>query len=187
MTGQVIQGTPAAFVSELVSVLAAVLEVSGSIRPADQRSADGWLVTLQASDGAEGSLVEVSHTGYANLGLTHRRRLFLGDSGEDLRGEDALIGKTPQRFSIRFHFQPDVHVSLTGNGQTALLRLGDGAGWRFRSDTDSITLDDSVYFGSGAAPRRTNVLVISGQTDGDGETIVRWAFRREKRPGLPSS
>jgi len=138
-------------------------------------------------DGAEGSLVEISHTGYANLGLTHRRRLFLGDSGEDLRGEDALIGKTPQRFTIRFHFHPDVHVSLTGTGQTALLRLGDGAGWRFRSDTDSITLDDSVYFGSGAAPRRTNVLVISGQTDGDAETIVRWAFRREKRPAPPSA
>lgn len=139
---------------------------------------------VQASreDGAEGSLVEITHTGYSNLGLTHRRRLFLGDSGEDLRGEDALIGKTPQKFAIRFHFHPDVHVSLTGTGQTALLRLGDGAGWRFRSDTDAVTLDDSVYFGSGAAPRRTNVLVISGQTDGDGEAIVRWAFRREKRP-----
>jgi uncharacterized heparinase superfamily protein len=141
-------------------------------------------VESHREDGAEGSLVEISHNGYANLGLTHRRRLFLGDSGEDLRGEDALIGTTPQRFSIRFHFHPEVQVSLTGNGRTALLRLGDGTGWRFRSDTDAITLDDSVFFGSGA-PRRSNVLVISGRTEG-GETLVRWAFRREKRPA-PSS
>ena len=56
-----------------------------------------------------------------------------------------LLGTTKQRFTIRFHFHPDVQVSLTGNGQTALLRLGDGTGWRFRSDTDAITLDDSVY------------------------------------------
>jgi uncharacterized heparinase superfamily protein len=144
--------------------------------------------TVESSrdDGAEGSLVEVSHSGYSGLGIKHRRRLFLGSSGEDLRGEDALIGTTPQRFAIRFHFHPDVHVSLTGNGRTALLRLGDGTGWRFRSDIDAITLDDSVYFGSGA-PRRSNVLVISGQTEGSGETVVRWAFRREKRPSPPSS
>jgi uncharacterized heparinase superfamily protein len=143
-------------------------------------------VESNRQDGAEGSLVEITHSGYSGLGVSHRRRLFLGDSGEDLRGEDALIGKTPQRFAIRFHLHPDVQVSLTGNGRTALLRLGDGTGWRFRSDIDAITLDDSVYFGSGAA-RRSNVLVISGQTEGDGESIVRWAFRREKRPSPSSS
>jgi len=62
--------------------------------------------TVESSrdDGAEGSLVEVTHSGYSGLGVRHRRRLFLGSSGEDLRGEDALIGKTPQRFAIRFHF-----------------------------------------------------------------------------------
>jgi uncharacterized heparinase superfamily protein len=138
-------------------------------------------VESKRDDGPEGSLVEISHSGYSGLGLTHRRRLYLGDSGEDFRGEDALTGATPQRFAIRFHFHPDVQVSLTGSGQTALLRLGDGSGWRFRSDSDGITLDDSVYFGSGAQPRRTNALVISGRTDG-GETMIRWAFRREKRP-----
>ncbi len=142
-------------------------------------------VESHREDSAGGSLLEISHNGYANLGLNHRRRLFLGDSGEDLRGEDALIGTTPQRFSIRFHFHPEVQVSLTGNGQTALLRLGDGTGWRFRSDTDALTLDDSVFFGSGAA-RRSNVLVISGRTEG-AETIVRWAFRREKRPAHSSA
>ncbi len=141
-------------------------------------------VESHREDGPDGALVEITHSGYANLGVTHRRRLFLGDSGEDFRGEDALIGTTPQRFAIRFHFHPDVQTSLSGNGRTALLRLGDGTGWRFRCDTDAITLDDSVYFGSGS-PRRSNVLVVSGQTEGQGETLVRWAFRREKRPVAP--
>jgi uncharacterized heparinase superfamily protein len=138
-------------------------------------------------DGPEGSLVEISHNGYSGLGLTHRRRLFLGDSGEDFRGEDALLGATQQRYSIRFHFHPDVQASMTGNGQTALLRLGDGTGWRFRCDSDGVALEDSVYFGSGAQPRRTSALVISGRTDSGGETIVRWAFRREKRPASPTA
>jgi len=138
-------------------------------------------VEAHREDAAEGSLVEVSHNGYANLGLTHRRRLFLTDSGENLRGEDTLTGTTAQRFSIRFHLHPEVQVSLTESGRAALLRLGDGTGWRFHSDSDAVTLDDSVFFGSGSA-RRTNVLVISGQSEGNGDTIVRWAFRREKRP-----
>jgi uncharacterized heparinase superfamily protein len=144
--------------------------------------------TVESSreDAAEGSLIDITHSGYSGLGIKHRRRLFLGDSGEDLRGEDALIGKVAQKYTIRFHLHPDVHVSLTGNGRTALLRLGDGTGWRFRADVDAITLDDTVYFGAGT-PRRSNVLVISGQTEGEGETIVRWAFRREKRPSPSSS
>jgi uncharacterized heparinase superfamily protein len=143
-------------------------------------------VESRREDAAEGSLIDITHSGYSGLGIKHRRRLFLGDSGEDLRGEDALIGKVAQKYTIRFHLHPDVHVSLTGNGRTALLRLGDGTGWRFRSDVDAITLDDTVYFGAGT-PRRSNVLAISGQTEGEGETIVRWAFRREKRPSPSSS
>jgi uncharacterized heparinase superfamily protein len=144
------------------------------------------VVESQREDGEGGLFVEVSHNGYGGLGLVHRRRLFLGDAGDDFRGEDTLIGTTRQRFTIRFHFHPDVHASLTGNGQTALLRLGDDSGWRFRTDTDAVTLDDSVYFGSGPTARRTNVLLISGQTDGSGETTIRWAFRREKRPATAS-
>jgi uncharacterized heparinase superfamily protein len=142
-------------------------------------------VESNRNDGPEGSLVEVTHTGYANLGLTHRRRLFLSDSGEDFRGEDAIMGAARRPFSIRFHLHPDVHVSLTESGRTALLRLGDGTGWRFRSDSDVIALDDSVYFGTGVA-RRSNVLVVAGETQGEGETAIRWAFRREKRPPTPS-
>ncbi len=56
MTSEAVLATPAAFVNELVSVLAAVLEVPGTIRPADAKPADGWLITLQASDGAQGAL-----------------------------------------------------------------------------------------------------------------------------------
>ena len=56
MTAPTIGGTPAAFVTELASVIAAVLEASVSIQPAAADPASGWLVTLQASDGAQGSL-----------------------------------------------------------------------------------------------------------------------------------
>jgi flagellar motor switch protein FliN len=54
MSAEPAAGTPAAFVSELASVIAAVIEAPGSIRPADALATGGWLVTLTASDGALG-------------------------------------------------------------------------------------------------------------------------------------
>ncbi len=143
-------------------------------------------IETKREDGPNGCLLEIAHNGYAGLGVVHRRRLYLGDSGGDFRGEDSVAGSVAQPFAIRFHLHPDVHASLTGNGRAALLRLGDGAGWRFRSDTDSVTLEDSVYFGAGGAPRRSNVLVVSGRSQAGEETVIRWAFRREKRPASQS-
>ncbi len=138
-------------------------------------------VSAVREDSAHGMLLEMTHNGYAGLGLVHRRVLFLSDGGEQLRGEDTLIGSTRQDFTIRFHFHPDVQASLTGIGQAALLRLGDGSGWRFRVDSGEVSLEDSIYFGSGPLPRRTSVLVVSGHTNG-ADTMVRWAFRRDKKP-----
>ncbi|HLG86502.1 MAG TPA: heparinase II/III family protein [Alphaproteobacteria bacterium] len=137
-------------------------------------------VESHREDSPEGVLLEIFHDGYANLGLTHRRRLYLAAGGEDFRGEDSILGDAVHPFAIRFHLHPDVHASLTQNGRTALLRLGDGSGWRFRSDGETIMLEDSVYFGAGDTPRRTNALVIAGHAGG-GETTIRWAFHREKR------
>jgi uncharacterized heparinase superfamily protein len=150
-------------------------------------------VEAARQDTGDGMLLEISHNGYAGLGLVHRRRLFLGDGGEDFRGEDALIGATPQRFTIRFHLHPDVQASLTAGGKTALLRLGDGSGWKFRVDAEDLpleadlSLEASVYSGSGSVPRRSKALVVSGQTRRDRDTVLRWAFRREKRPASPGA
>jgi flagellar motor switch protein FliN len=53
MTGT---GAAFAFVSELASVVGAVLEAKAAVQRAEAAPTSGWLVTLQASDGAQGSL-----------------------------------------------------------------------------------------------------------------------------------
>ena len=141
-------------------------------------------VESRRDDAPEGSLVEISHDGYAGMGLVHRRRLFLSEAGDDFRGEDILAGTQSHPFAIRFHLHPEVQVSLTQNARGALLRLGDGVGWRFRTDGETVALEDSIYFGSGASPRRSSVLVVSGHS-APGEVSVRWAFHREKRAPIP--
>ena len=132
--------------------------------------------------------LSVAHDGYAKpFGLRHQRRLYLSASGDDLRGED-ILNPTPSRrggdaagsdFTIRFHLHPCVTASLIRDGSAVLLRTPGGAGWRFRAAGATLELADSIYL-TDAAPKRTQQIVLSGDTSADlEEIVVRWSFRRE--------
>ncbi len=124
-------------------------------------------------------LVEAHHDGYRKLtGLVHRRALYLAPDGNDVRGEDCLIGSAGQNFAIRFHLHPRIQASLAQDRSTVLLRLPNGTGWRFRMGEGSLALEDSVYCPDGFTIRRTLQIAVHGTT-GDGTTTVRWALRRE--------
>lgn len=146
-------------------------------------------VTRQDSDA--GSLVEAAHDGYREThGLVHRRRLFLFENGEDLRGEDSLEGadgqRKPEEFTIRFHLHPSVQAGILNAGDAALLRSASGQGWRLRVAGGVLELADSIYLGSGPEPRKSRQLVIRGQT-APGTTTVKWALRREKPAATPAT
>ena len=127
------------------------------------------------------ALLEVSHDGYAGLaGLTHRRRLLLAAGGEDLRGEDSLEGGGTADFAIRFHLHPEVSATLSQDGETALLRLPKGGGWRFRARGAALAIEPSVYLGSAGRVRRSQQIVLSGAVSGAGG-MVKWALRREAK------
>lgn len=139
------------------------------------------VITREETRGAH--LLEGSHDGYVPLnGITHRRRFYLGHQGHDLRGEENLtcsvgLGK-PVDIAIRFHLHPRVQVSLIRDNQEALLRLPGGSGWRFFNSTGDLTLENSIYLGEGARPRKTKQLVISGTMNEDYGQI-KWALQRE--------
>jgi uncharacterized heparinase superfamily protein len=134
-------------------------------------------VEAAREDGDGWTLLDASHDGYGST--RHRRRLFLGGNGEDLRGEDILTGAAGRAFTVRFHLHPSVQTSLTQSGKAALLRAGDGNFWRLRVEGAQLGHESSVYLGSGV-PRRTVVLTLTGTTD-DGETVVKWALKRDKK------
>ncbi|MFM2043565.1 MAG: hypothetical protein RLY86_2141 [Pseudomonadota bacterium] len=142
-------------------------------------------VEVVRQDGETGTLVEAAHDGWREShGLVHRRRLFLFETGEDLRGEDTLEGPGPANggatpFTICFHLHPAVQVGLLNAGDAALLRGASGQGWRFRVRGGVLELAESVYLGSGVDPRKSVQLVIRG-TALPGVTTVKWALRREK-------
>jgi len=149
-------------------------------------------VSATRKEQVSGTWLETSHDGYREeIGLSHRRRFYMAIEGDDIRGEDSLfvplgavpLSNTEKPFQIRFHFHPDVRVSLSQDQQSALLVQNGKAGWRFRTDGGPLSLEDSVYLGAGHKPVKCQQIVVSGNAfcDSDGETRsnrVRWSFRK---------
>ncbi|MEM7729020.1 MAG: heparinase II/III family protein [Pseudomonadota bacterium] len=153
-------------------------------------------VRARRKEQASGIWLESSHDGYKEAhGLVHRRRLFVGETGDDIRGEDSLfvpmgdvpVSRDPVPFTIRFHFHPDVRVSLAQDLTSALLVQKGRTAWRFRTDGGPLVVEPSVYLGASARPVRCQQLVIAGRamSDGDGQARanrVRWSLRRLTEP-----
>ena len=142
-------------------------------------------VICRRQEGEGGIWLELSHDGYAAPhGVIHHRRLYLADSGEDLRGEDRLEGNDAGGldFALRFHLHPGVQASLLQTGDAVLLRLPKGGGWRLRLRGAALALEDGVYLGERGHPRRCQQIVARGTTEA-GTTTVKWALHREAPRG----
>jgi uncharacterized heparinase superfamily protein len=123
--------------------------------------------------------LDLSHNGYEEgFGLIHRRRLYLSANGEDFMGEDQLVGKGGNSFALRFHLHPDVHASITQNGQAAILKLAKGSFWRMRVQGGEVALAESASIGAGGRVRRTQQLVVMGVIESD-RTEIKWLLQRE--------
>lgn len=127
--------------------------------------------------------LEASHDGWRRrLGLTHKRRLFLAATGEDLRGEDVLDGDGlaragGRRWDLRFHLHPGVQASLQGGG-AVLLRSASGMGWQFRATGGTVTVEESLHFGSGRERRRAQQIVLGGLLSPGEAVRAKWALAK---------
>lgn len=133
--------------------------------------------------GDQACLLEATHDGYERLnGFIHRRKLYLSEQGHDLRGEDTLSAAIDpvhaHDFAVRFHLHPRVNLSLINGGTEALLRLRNGVGWRFKHVGGTLVLEDSVYLGQDAQPRKTKQLAIYSQSI-EKEVKIKWALCKE--------
>ncbi len=134
------------------------------------------VVEAQRQEANGAHWLEASHDGWKKLfGAVHRRRLYVAESGEDVRGEDAVEAANPQPFTLRFHLHPDVNASLQQDGEAVLLRLRNGGGWRLRADGARMSLEESIYLG-GHEPRRSEQVVLTGYADGPQQ--VKWAISK---------
>jgi uncharacterized heparinase superfamily protein len=150
-------------------------------------------VAARRNEEDRGVWIEGSHEGYrAAFGLVHRRRIFVADAGDNVRGEDTLFRpvedaarSTPAttEYAIRFHLAPGVKVDGARDGRSALLSHPNGEAWRFRTDVGPIETEASIYLAAPGKVAKTRQLVLRGQARLDGSlerppNRVRWALQR---------
>lgn len=131
-------------------------------------------IERQEANGAQ--WLEASHDGYRRThGVVHRRRLYLNESGDDLRGEDVLepFPGPGVPAVVRFHLHPGVTATLQEEEGGVLMRLPGGQGWRLRARGARVGLEESVSFGG--EMRRAQQVVLTA--DGEAESI-QWAITR---------
>ncbi|MET4807769.1 heparinase II/III family protein [Limibacillus sp. MBR-115] len=180
---QLLRGTAAHSTLSINDINSSVVLSGGGLgyRPGD--------VSCRREESEGNVWLEMSHDGYAKrLGLLHQRRLFLASGGDDLRGEDrvaALPGRQSRPNAdtavLRFHLHPDVAATQLQGGNV-LLRLKRGGGWRFRQTGGELTLEPSLYSGSGEGPpRQCEQIVIRAPLSGK-KSVVKWSLKREQKP-----
>jgi uncharacterized heparinase superfamily protein len=133
----------------------------------------------QESNGAQ--WLEAAHDGWVKpFGLRHRRRLYLSESGDDLRGEDVLETEREVQvpgFALRFHLHPAVVASLQQDEAGVLLRLPSGVGWRLRAKGARVAIEESISLAS--EPRRSQQVALHAEP---GASSVQWAISRVSLP-----
>jgi len=138
-------------------------------------------VEVNRQEAAGAHWLDVSHDGWrTTFNAVHRRRLYMAESGEDIRGEDLIESPEPQPFTLRFHLHPDVQASVQQDGAAVLLRLKSGMFWRLRADGARLNLEETIYLG-GTEPRRGEQIVLNGFADGPQH--VKWALSKVERAG----
>jgi len=134
-------------------------------------------VTAERQEANGAHWLEASHDGWLKpFGAVHRRRLYVGESGEDIRGEDAVEAPNGQPFTVRFHLHPAISANLQQDGEGVLLRLpGSGGGWRLRAEGARLSLEESVYLAA-PEPRRSEQVVLTGYPDTPQQ--IKWAITK---------
>ena len=127
-------------------------------------------------DGSE--VVELIHYGYFNrYSSICSRKVELGNDGKNIAGLDKIESKKLSKFSIRFHFSPDVKISLSLDKQSVVLATRD-QGWRFLYEGDAkLSLDASIFIEDDGRIKNTFQIVLSGSTKKT-QTNILWGFKR---------
>ncbi len=126
-------------------------------------------VTSRRSEQNGSTFFQMRHDGYRNIfGLIHSRDIYLSAAGDDLRGRDKLklmmdhTGKQAKKYAVRFHLHPSISAELSGNRKSAILKVSNKEGWRFRCSGGTLSIEDSVYLGTPGRKRRSAQLVLTG-------------------------
>ena len=124
------------------------------------------------------SIIEASYDGYlSTFDLIHRRLIMLAPDGDEIQGEDNIIGSGDKRYTVRFHLHPNIQATVLPSKNSVLLKPRKGVGWRFTCLDRKLALEESIYFVENGMRRRTLQIVIFGQVTNGGVSI-KWGMSK---------
>jgi uncharacterized heparinase superfamily protein len=112
--------------------------------------------------------------------LRHRRTLYLSADGEDLRGQDVVVGEeAPFSWESRFHFYPGIQVKPTPLETRWQVVLPQGEVWHFQwSEGIKGRLEEGMYMGKGLETCQVLVMEGVGQS-APSPFVFKWALKKD--------
>ena len=123
-------------------------------------------------------IAELIHYGYfSRFSCICSRKIELGNDGKNIAGLDRIESKKLKKFAIRFHFSPEIKVSISLDKQSVVLATKE-QGWRFLYEGDArLSLDPSIFIEDDGRVKNTLQIVLSGSTKKT-QTSILWGLKR---------
>jgi len=134
------------------------------------------------SENKEFYSISATHNGYEKkFGHLHTRSIQISKKKDKIYGEDELK-KTkgylkPLIYFIRFHIYPDTKIVKTKAGNSVLISLSNGEGWRLNSNTNYFRIEKNIFLGNKNKVLNNESIFISGKVNEEVNTI-KWEIER---------
>ena len=126
--------------------------------------------------------ITAAHNGYVKkFGHIHTRSVQISKKEDKIYGQDELK-KTrnylkPLIYFIRFHIYPDTKIIKTKAGNSVLISLSNGEGWRLNSETNYFRIDKNIFLGNKNKVLKNESIFISGKIN-EKTNIIKWEIER---------
>ncbi len=127
----------------------------------------------------EGIGVETSHNGYKHIGITHERRIFVSQDGDNILGEDFIKSKSNKKnhkVEAMFHLHPDIKYTLK-NYTEAELTTKNKQKITFKIEGGVFQEKEGIYAPYFGKKQPLKTLVVKGKWK-QGESVIRWGISK---------
>ncbi len=125
-------------------------------------------------------VIQLVHYGYQKkFSAICSRTIELGNNGKNLAILDQIHTNKLLKFTIRFHFNPYVKISLSLDKKKSIIILND-QGWIFSFDGNAeLSLEHSIFINDSGRVIDTNQLLLQAETVNE-NTDILWGLTKEK-------
>ena len=124
------------------------------------------------------NIIEIENYSYKNqYEAIHKRIIYMDKNGIDIRGEDNIYCPMELSFDIRFYLDLKIKTLVTNNEKNAVLKLPNGAGWKFVSSLDKLNLVLNRSLNTNNQPVRNEHIHLTGKTK-ELITVIKWSLKK---------